>query len=319
MESQSPLSAFADFFAFLLEPLEISCVVALVGLGLYFYSAKELKRHQELDNPAMASSNFTSEAIKGVLSGLLSVYGLLTLLFWTVVGINSILFGDVDAGDYMRFNGLFFYTWNPDVDGDVLIWLAMILASFLFTLGTAFSARSFSTIADLKFDFRSLSLISRTSMQIPTPLPPLPHPVTTIGTAPIREPVAPEERTDPVTFSELLGALDEQLKEAIQEAHDLRTQLEETKSKVTTLEVEVQEKDVLINEIEASKSSLSQRLGDRQQENQGEEKNLSLTDSVMVGDSIMGGIKIDKQINNDPDAIARAVIAAYRSGRDDSE
>jgi hypothetical protein len=37
----------------------------------------------------------------------------------------------------------------------------------------------------------------------------------------------------------------------------------------------------------------------------------------MVGDSIMGGMKIDKQINNDPDAIARAVIAAYRAGRED--
>jgi len=40
---------------------------------------------------------------------------------------------------------------------------------------------------------------------------------------------------------------------------------------------------------------------------------------VMVGDSIMGGVKIDKQINNDPDAIARAVLEAYRAGRDERE
>ena len=33
----------------------------------------------------------------------------------------------------------------------------------------------------------------------------------------------------------------------------------------------------------------------------------------------MGGVKIDKQINNDPAAIARAVIDAYRMGKSDSD
>ena len=46
-------------------------------------------------------------------------------------------------------------------------------------------------------------------------------------------------------------------------------------------------------------------------------KSLSFTDSVMVGDFVMGGVKIDKQINNDPEAIARAVIDAYRMGQND--
>lgn len=50
-----------------------------------------------------------------------------------------------------------------------------------------------------------------------------------------------------------------------------------------------------------------------------ETKSLSLTDSVMVGDSVMGGVKIDKQINNDPEAIARAVINAYKMGASDSK
>jgi len=127
-----------------------------------------------------------------------------------------------------------------------------------------------------------------------------------------------EERTEPVTFSEILEALDTQLKEAIEEAHDLREELEETKSKVITLEEEVQEKDQLIEEIEASKSTLNEQI-DQQDQEKKEGKKLSLTDSVMVGDSIMGGMKIDKQINNDPDAIARAVIAAYRAGREDNE
>jgi hypothetical protein len=128
-----------------------------------------------------------------------------------------------------------------------------------------------------------------------------------------------EERTEPVTFSEILEALDTQLKEAIEEAHDLREELEETKSKVITLEEEVQVKDVLIGEIEASRTALSQQIEHQDEERVQDEKKLSLTDSVMVGDSIMGGMKIDQQINNDPDAIARAVIAAYRAGREDKE
>lgn len=128
-----------------------------------------------------------------------------------------------------------------------------------------------------------------------------------------------EERTEPVTFSEILEALDAQLKEAIEEAHDLREELEETKSKVITLEEEVQVKDILIDEIVASKTALSQQIEHQDEEKVQDEKKLSLTDSVMVGDSIMGGMKIDQQINNDPDAIARAVIAAYRAGREDKE
>ena len=127
-----------------------------------------------------------------------------------------------------------------------------------------------------------------------------------------------EERTEPVTFSEILDALDTQLKEAIEEAHDLREELEETKTKVITLEEEVQEKDVLIGEIEASKTTLAEQIDLVEQEER-EGKKLSITDSVMVGDSIMGGMKIDNQVNNDPDAIARAVIAAYRAGREDKE
>ena len=98
----------------------------------------------------------------------------------------------------------------------------------------------------------------------------------------------------------------------------MREELEETKTKVITLEEEVQEKDVLIGEIEASKTTLSKEI-DREEKEEREGKKLSLTDSVMVGDSIMGGMKVGSQVNNDPDAIARAVIAAYRAGREDKE
>ena len=60
-------------------------------------------------------------------------------------------------------------------------------------------------------------------------------------------------------------------------------------------------------------------ISENSESNVSESKSLSLTDSVMVGDSVMGGVKIDKQINNDPEAIARAVINAYKMGASDSE
>ena len=122
---------------------------------------------------------------------------------------------------------------------------------------------------------------------------------------------------EPATFEEILAAMDAELKEAIEESYRLRTELEDTKSKVVTLEKEVEEKDMFIEQIKESKDELSQSLERRENEQDG--KKLSLTDSVLVGDSIMGGMKINKQINNDPQAIAKAVIEAYREGRKDHE
>ena len=49
------------------------------------------------------------------------------------------------------------------------------------------------------------------------------------------------------------------------------------------------------------------------------EKSLSLMDSVMVGDALFNGDKIDRQIFNDPNAIARAAIEAYKEGQKDKE
>ena len=72
-----------------------------------------------------------------------------------------------------------------------------------------------------------------------------------------------------------------------------------------------------ITQIQEYKVEMNNFMEEKRNEADGDKKTLSLTDSVMVGDSIMGGVKIDKQINNDPEAIARAVIEAYRSGLND--
>jgi hypothetical protein len=100
---------------------------------------------------------------------------------------------------------------------------------------------------------------------------------------------------------------------ATMEAAELRTELDETRNRVVGLEVEVSEKDLEIRKITDTKSNFSELL----EEKDDSSKSLTLTDSVMVGDAIMGGVKIDKQIVNDPQAIARAAIEAYRMGKSD--
>jgi len=60
----------------------------------------------------------------------------------------------------------------------------------------------------------------------------------------------------------------------------------------------------LQNEIEQVKS----------QDNQ-----LSMQDSVVGGDSLIGSTKIETQTINDPEAIARAAILAYRMAKEEKE
>ena len=141
--------------------------------------------------------------------------------------------------------------------------------------------------------------------------------------APPATPIPPKsvtESNEPATFAAVLQAMDLQLKQAVQAAEDLKSELDETKEKVVTLEIEVQEKDSEITQIKESKSHFDKIIKESSESKDEEDgKLLSLTDSVMVGDSVMGGVKIDKQINNDPEAIARAVIDAYRMGKSDSD
>ena len=126
------------------------------------------------------------------------------------------------------------------------------------------------------------------------------------------------ESNEPATFAAVLQAMDLQLKQVEKDAEDLKSELKETKKKVVTLEIEVKERDSQIKQIKESKSHFDKMIQERSQSiDEVTGKSLSFTDSVMVGDSVMGGVKIDKQINNDPEAIARAVIDAYRMGQND--
>lgn len=126
----------------------------------------------------------------------------------------------------------------------------------------------------------------------------------------------PEPLDRPSTYNDIMAAMESNLQKAMEVAELLQEELTQTKSRVVDLEVEVKKREEEIIQIQQYKVEMNNFI-ESNNETDSSGKTLSLTDSVMVGDSIMGGVKIDKQINNDPEAIARAVIEAYRSGLND--
>ena len=96
------------------------------------------------------------------------------------------------------------------------------------------------------------------------------------------------------------------------EAALLRQELDETRNKVKGLETELVEKTTELESIQEITKSMEKIVEENKDTG---DKSLSLNDSVMVGDNLFNGDKIDKQIINDPEAIARAAIEAYREGQ----
>ena len=121
--------------------------------------------------------------------------------------------------------------------------------------------------------------------------------------------------SEPATPDDVLKALAREMEAAKAEAAFLRQELDETRDKVKGLEVELDEKKVELESIQEITKSMEKIVEDNKDSG---DKALSLQDSVMVGDNLFSGDKIDKQIFNDPEAIAKAAIEAYREGRKDS-
>ncbi len=123
-------------------------------------------------------------------------------------------------------------------------------------------------------------------------------------------------RDKPVSAKDVLEELAKEMRAARKESELLRGQLEETKIKVSDLEVELEKKTIELEGIQAISVDMERLI--QENETPGN-KNLSLMDSVMVGDNLFNGDKIDQQIVNDPKAIAKAAIEAYKAGRQDLE
>ncbi len=70
-----------------------------------------------------------------------------------------------------------------------------------------------------------------------------------------------------------------------------------------------------VSDSEYVKSQLVQEIDDMKKKGDSE---LSMQDSVIAGDALVGSTKIESQtINNDPQAIARAAIEAYRMAKEE--
>lgn len=113
---------------------------------------------------------------------------------------------------------------------------------------------------------------------------------------------------------EVLAELANEMRATRVESEMLRVQLNETRIQVSSLESELERKAAELEAIQALTNDMERII------KQGEDsssKNLSLMDSVLVGDPLFNGDKIDKQVVNDPKAIAKAAIEAYKAGRTD--
>ena len=127
----------------------------------------------------------------------------------------------------------------------------------------------------------------------------------------------PLNRTKPPTSTsakEVLEELAKEMRAARIESEMLRVQLNETRIQVSNLETELERKTTELEAIQALSADMERIVN--QSENS-TSKNLSLMDSVLVGDPLFNGDKIDKQVVNDPKAIAKAAIEAYKAGRTD--
>jgi hypothetical protein len=127
-------------------------------------------------------------------------------------------------------------------------------------------------------------------------------------------PVLPAPRGQvPATFQDILDAVQRQVAEANARAEALEQELAETRRHVTRLEHDLIERRAEIVLLEAAQDRFELDLASETDRQDG--KALSMQDSVVAGDAFVGSTVIDRHIVNDPEAIARAVLDAYRSGR----
>ena len=125
------------------------------------------------------------------------------------------------------------------------------------------------------------------------------------------------EHKGPISFEHVLKALGKELEKSRAESSALRFELDMTKDKVQTLEIELEEKNHETKDIQNLQTNMIKMSNeDSKKEKMG--KSLSLMDSVLSGDVLFDSSKVDRQIINDPEAIAKAAINAYREGQQES-
>jgi hypothetical protein len=126
--------------------------------------------------------------------------------------------------------------------------------------------------------------------------------------------LAPSSSDEAARLEDVIQSLEHQMIMARLEAETLTSELNETKEKVIVMEEELEEKSEKLDDMKTVLDNMQSIAGESEEP---DGKSLVMSDSVLVGDALFGSTKIDSQIINDPAAIARAAIEAYREGRRD--
>lgn len=211
----------------------------------------------------------------------------------TIIGLIAILLEILDGYQYYRWN-----VYDHRQTGEFVLsafLLAFIMFSFLCSL------------AAIKLLNTTINTGEESLLESVRPREDSAH-------QELPELLAPSSSDEAARLEDVIQSLEHQMIMARLEAETLSNELKETKVKVSEMETELEDKS---GELDDMKSVLDnmQAIVDKSDDADG--KSLVMSDSVLVGDALFGSTKIDSQIVNDPAAIARAAIEAYREGRRD--
>jgi len=135
--------------------------------------------------------------------------------------------------------------------------------------------------------------------------------------------VATSQHVPPVhsgtNMQSVVNVLDQQKTNAEKDAQRLRQQLNDqsaTASQMATMQVELANLQQMVVDSEHVKQQMEQEMEELRKS--GGDASLQMQDSVIGGDSMVGSTKIEKQqIINNPEAIARAAVEAYRMAKNE--
>ena len=117
----------------------------------------------------------------------------------------------------------------------------------------------------------------------------------------------------------VVNVLDQQKANAEKDVQRLRRQLDGqsvSASQMATMQVELANLQQMVADSEHVKQQMEQEMEELRKS--GGDASLEMQDSVIGGDSMVGSTKIEKQqIINDPEAIARAAVEAYRMAKNE--
>lgn len=210
---------------------------------------------------------------------------------------------------YEMVDGGVFVSYKIDLEGMGIGRQVEIVYTFLLLL---FGITHLLGTLNLISYFQAAVCPDRPSM-LPEAMLPLASsaPLSTVDT---EETPAPSD--EPANMDAVLKMLELEMERARLESQRLQKELDAVNQQVVVLTTELEEKTVELEDMRQVKKTMETVVEERSDSGG---KTLTMADSVLVGDALFGSTKIDSQIINDPLAIARAAIDAYREGKKDAD